>query len=216
VQEVSSTAERAQGQLEEVRAQLKRLGSSCTKDVNLRMQIFKSRVRKRGPATPAHPPRADTQPSGAASDAASGTGAASGSAPSLAPTGADGGSAAAAAGEAKRPIIGGVMAIMEEYEVVETVQVLLTVDRYHEVMRGVLADLEGEVARLQALRDDVNSAFAEMIAFFGERPQGVKEQEWWGDVIKFLKAMSKAQAALQKERDAARALAEKRSVQQKR
>jgi hypothetical protein len=215
LQEVSSTAERAEGQLEEVEGQLERLGKSG-KDVYFRTQIFKSKVRRRGPKLPpadqAKP--ADAAPSTGASNGAVANGAtAKGTAPGgSSPDGATP-KGVATSGEDKNPIVGGVMAITEEYDEVETVQVLLTVDHYHEVMRGVLASLQGEVARLKAIRDDVNATFAEMVAYFGERPQGVKEQEWWGDVIKFLKALSKSQTALQKERDAARALAEKRSKQ---
>jgi hypothetical protein len=91
----------------------------------------------------------------------------------------------------------------EEVEVVEiheSVGVSLTLDLYTEFMQGLLEELETGLAGLQAKQESVNEGFTELVTYYGERPQAVKEHEWWSTVIKFLKTASGIQAAIVKER----------------
>lgn len=88
------------------------------------------------------------------------------------------------------------------YEKVEKVSLLITVDRYIEVMTGEVDELQQQVEALAKERDEVNAGFNKLVAHFGERPTAVKESEWWGDLVRFLKPFSKLQAALVKSRAA--------------
>lgn len=93
----------------------------------------------------------------------------------------------------------------------ESVTLHVTLDRYTEVMQGVVCDLKAAIKELQASREAVNAKFDELASFFGERPAGVKEQEWWRLVIKFVKAAGQLQAAVLKEREVAAAMEERKA-----
>lgn len=96
------------------------------------------------------------------------------------------------------------------YEKVERVALLITVDRYVEVMTGEVEELQRQVETLAQERDEVNARFSKLVALYGERPAAVKESEWWGDLIRFLKPFSKLQAALVKSRTALREAEERK------
>ena len=97
-----------------------------------------------------------------------------------------------------------------EYEVIETPTVQFTVDRYTEKMGTEVKALQAQVDDLAQRRDAVLEAFKEMVAHFGERPQAVKESEWWGDFLKFLKPFNKIQTAILKARAAEQEAAERK------
>jgi hypothetical protein len=98
-----------------------------------------------------------------------------------------------------------------EYLIEETLAVSFTLDRYTEVMEAVLKRLQDGIESLGEAQAAVNAQFAEVAMFFGERPQGVREQEWWATIIKFLKLVSKVQTGLIKEREDAIAQAERKA-----
>lgn len=97
-----------------------------------------------------------------------------------------------------------------EYEVMETTSVQFTVDRYTEIMGLEVEALQAQVEELTAKRDAVMDAFKEMVAHFGERPQAVKESEWWSDFLRFLKPFNKIQTAIIKQRVAEQEAAERK------
>lgn len=97
-----------------------------------------------------------------------------------------------------------------EYEVVETAYVQFTVDRYTEKMGTEVNALQAQVEDLTQRRDAVLEAFKEMAAHFGERPQAVKESEWWSDFLKFFKPFNKMQTAIVKQRIAEQEAAERK------
>jgi hypothetical protein len=97
-----------------------------------------------------------------------------------------------------------------EYEVIETANVQFTVDRYTESMGREVEALNAQVEDLTQRRNAVLEAFNEMVAHFGERPQAVKESEWWTDFLRFLKPFHKIQTAIVKQRAADEEAAERK------
>jgi hypothetical protein len=85
-------------------------------------------------------------------------------------------------------------------EIHESVGVSLTLDLYEEFVQGLLAELEAGFAELQAMQAAVNETFRDVATYYGERPQAVKEHEWWATLIKFLKTANGIQAAILKGR----------------
>ena len=102
----------------------------------------------------------------------------------------------------------------EEEEVViihETVGVTLTLDLYAEKMASMARELRGGLRDARELRDAAVARFAEVAVYFGERPQAVKEHDWWGTVIKFVRLANGVQSAIIKEAEDARAEAERKA-----
>jgi hypothetical protein len=97
-----------------------------------------------------------------------------------------------------------------EYEIIETAYVQFTVDRYTETMAREVEALNAQVEDLTEKRDAVLEAFKEMVTHFGERPQAVKESEWWTDFLRFLKPFNKIQTAIVKQRAAEEEAAERK------
>lgn len=181
--------ERTKEQLTVIREQLKVL-QGC-QDIFVKMKVFTSKVAVATVTDAAAPAPVDGR---GASDAASEPGG------GKTPAG-DGTDAMPAAGEAEVEV---------KYEKVERVALLITVDRYVEVMTGEVEELQEKVETLAKERDEVNDKFSKLVAKYGERPAAVKESEWWGDLLKFLKPFSKLQAALVKSRKAVKEAEERK------
>lgn len=187
---MSSTVERTKEQLTVIREQLQVLDGS--QGIFIKMRVFTSKVAVTTVTQPAAPRECVPAGEDAESTAA---GASSG----------EGGTGGEAAEEA---------AVEVTYEKVERVALLITVDRYMEVMTSEVEELQRRVETLTTERDEVNARFAKLVAKYGERPTAVKESEWWGDLIKFLKPFSKLQSALVKSRTAVREAEERKRNRQ--
>lgn len=98
-----------------------------------------------------------------------------------------------------------------EMRVEESLGVTFTLDRYTEVMAAVLNSLKSGIKEAGRAQDDVNARFAELASWFGERPAGVKEHDWWATVIKFVKLVKGVQSALIKEQEDAAEQAERKA-----
>lgn len=191
LQEVSSTVERTKEQLTVIREQLQVLQG--TEGIFVKMRVFTSKVAVATvpePAVVGEQDAAVEQADGAAAGPAS--------------SGEVAGGEDAAAELAEEP------EVEITYEKVERVAVLITVDRYVEVMTGEVEELQRHVETLAQERDEVNARFSKLVALYGERPAAVKESEWWGDLVRFLKPFSKLQAALVKSRTALREAEERK------
>lgn len=220
LQEVSGTIERTNEQLSEIQQQVATLED--TQPVFIKIRVFCSRVPLPPPESPVVEEISSSEGPAAVSSSESADPAAAEAATASGPSPQENGTATSppsddqqgGKGSAKDTASSGEEPEKEEpeieYEVVETTSVEFTVDRYTEKMGDEVEALQAQVEDLTQRRDAVLEGFKEMVAHFGERPQAVKESEWWADFLKFLKPFKKLQDAIVKKRAAEEEAAERK------